>query len=76
MIKLVSLERFELSPPGPKPGTLPGYAIESLFFYNDLRQRSKTLFTARYNDFKNFTIVGDLSQLVVRAILEIALPDL
>ena len=27
--KLVSLERFELSPPGPKPGTLPGYAIES-----------------------------------------------
>ena len=27
---LVSLERFELSPHGPKPCTLPGYAIESL----------------------------------------------
>ena len=26
---LVSLERFELSPHGPKPCTLPGYAIES-----------------------------------------------
>ena len=26
---MVSLERFELSPLGPKPSTLPGYAIES-----------------------------------------------
>ena len=33
---LVSLERFELSPHGPKPCTLPGYAIESLFFHSDL----------------------------------------
>ena len=27
---LVSLERFELPPPGPKPGTLPDYAIGSI----------------------------------------------
>jgi len=32
--KLVSLERFELSPHGPKPCTLPDYAIESLFFHS------------------------------------------
>ena len=31
---LVSLERFELSPHGPKPCTLPGYAIESFFFHS------------------------------------------
>ena len=29
-IYLVSLERFELPPPGPKPGTLPDYAIGSI----------------------------------------------
>jgi len=26
---MVSLPRFELGPPGPKPGTLPDYATES-----------------------------------------------
>ena len=41
--KLVSLERFELSPHGPKPCTLPGYAIESLFLERDGRIELPTL---------------------------------
>ena len=31
---LVSLVGFEPTPHGPKPWTLPGYAIESLFFHS------------------------------------------